>query len=296
MNLATFVQLLVGGISIGALYALPALGISLIWNAAGVFNFANGEFVMISSYLMYSMLVSQKMPFMAALPITLGIMFFFGVATEKTIVYTLRRQNASPVKALVSFIALSIFLRNAARFVWGTAPRTIPNPFGAKPIEILPEVFIMPHALWILGISVLMMAGLLVLFKWTKMGVAMRATTQNRTVAALMGVNTNRTVSLVFGLSSMVAALAGALSGAVFFITLEMSVMFGLKAFTCNIVGGFGNPLGAIVGGLILGVVETLGASFVSSHYKDVITFSLLLFFLLFRPKGLFKLEIAEKL
>ena len=102
----------------------------------------------------------------------------------------------------------------------------------------------------------------------------MRATTQNRTVAALMGVNTNRMVSLVFGLSSMVAALAGALSGAVFFITLEMSVMFGLKAFTSNIIGGFGNPLGAIVGGLLLGVVETLGASFVSSHYKDVITFS----------------------
>ncbi len=295
MSFETFLQLFIGGISIGALYALPALGITLIWNAAGVFNFANGEFVMISCFLIYSLFVTLQLPFVVALLITLAVMFLFGVFTEKTIVYTLRRQNAAPIKALVSFIALSIFIRNAARFVWGTAPRTIPNPFGNEPLELLPNVFVMPHTLWIVGICLAMMSLLLFLFKGTKLGIAMRATTQNRTVASLMGVNTNRMISLVFGLSSVVAGLAGALSGAVFFITLDMGIMFGTKAFTSNIIGGFGSPVGAIVGGLILGVVETLGASFISSQYKDVITFSLLLFFLLFKPKGLFKLEIIEK-
>ncbi|HHY47865.1 MAG TPA: branched-chain amino acid ABC transporter permease [Firmicutes bacterium] len=295
MTLATFIQLLIGGVSIGALYALPALGISLIWNAAGVFNFANGEFVMIACFLVWTFFTRLKWPFIVALLLALGFMFFFGIITERTIVRTLRRQNAPPIKVLVSFIALSIFLRNAARFVWGTMPRTVPNAFGTKPIEILSDVYIMPHTLWILGIAVSVMILLFVMFRYTMVGIAMRATTQNRNAAALMGVNTNAMVSLVFGLSSAVAALTGALSGAVFFITLEMGVMFSTKAFTANIIGGFGNPVGAVIGGLILGVVETLGASFISSQYKDVITFTLLLFFLLFRPRGLFKLEIVEK-
>ncbi len=292
---ATFLQLLIGGISIGALYALPALGISLIWNAAGVFNFANGDFVMIASFLVWMVLTVMKLPFSVAVLGSVVFMFFFGILTERIIVRTLRRQSAPPIKVLVSFIALSIFLRNAARFVWGTMPRTVPNAFGAHPKEVLPNVFIMPHTIWILGIAVGVMLLLLVLFRYTMLGIAMRATTQNRISAALMGVNTNAMVSLVFGLSSAIAALTGALSGAVFFITLEMGVMFSTKAFTANIIGGFGNPVGAIIGGLILGVTETLGASFISSQYKDVITFTLLLFFLVFRPNGLFKLEIVEK-
>lgn len=295
MEFSTFLQLLIGGISIGALYALPALGITLIWNAAGIFNFANGEFVMVSCFLIYTLLFTLKLPFIVALLITMAVMFCFGIFIEKTIVYTLRKQNAPSIKALVSFIALSIFMRNAARFVWGTAPRTIQNPFGNKPIELFHSVFIMPHTLWIVGICLVVMLVLLYLFKGTKLGIAMRATTQNRTVASLMGVNTNRMLSAVFGLSSLVAGIAGALSGAVFFITLDMGVMFGTKAFTANIIGGFGSPVGAIVGGLILGISETFWASFISSQYKDAITFTLLLFFLLFKPKGLFKLEITEK-
>ncbi len=295
MDFSTFLQLLIGGISIGALYALPALGITLIWNAAGIFNFANGDFVMVSCFLIYTLFFTLQLPFFVALLITLVVMYIYGVFIEKTIVYTLRKQKAPPIKALVSFIALSIFMRNAARFVWGTAPRTIQNPFGNAPLEILPKVSIMPHTLWIVGICLAVMLILLFLFKGTKLGIAMRATTQNRTVASLMGVNTNRMLSMVFGLSSLVAGIAGALSGAVYFITLDMGVMFGTKAFTANIIGGFGSPIGAIVGGLILGITETFWASFISSQYKDVITFSLLLFFLLFKPKGLFKLEITEK-
>ncbi|MGE5507603.1 MAG: branched-chain amino acid ABC transporter permease [Chitinophagales bacterium] len=293
--LATFLQLLIGGISIGALYALPALGISLIWNAAGVFNFANGDFVMIACFLVWMSLTKLHWPFLAAVLLSVVSMFLFGILTERTIVGTLRKQSAPPIKNLVSFIALSIFLRNAARFLFGTAPRTVPNAFGSQSMEILPGVFIMPHTLWILGIAVGVMVLLVILFRYTMLGIAMRATTQNRTSAALMGVNTNAMVSLVFGLSSAIAALTGALSGAVFFITLEMGLMFSTKAFTANIIGGFGNPLGAVIGGLILGITETLGASFISSQYKDVITFTLLLFFLIFRPNGLFKLEIVEK-
>jgi branched-chain amino acid transport system permease protein len=123
----------------------------------------------------------------------------------------------------------------------------------------------------------------------------MRATTQNRTVASLMGVNTNWIIGFVFGISSIIAGVAGALSSSVFFITLDMGVMFGTKAFASNVIGGFGSPAGAVVGGLLIGVFETFGASLISSQYKDLITFTILLLFLLFRPKGIFKLEVSEK-
>lgn len=286
---------MIGGISVGALYALPALGITLIWNAAGVFNFANGDFVMVSSFLVYTMYTLWQMPFLPTLLITVVIMFLYGILIEQVIVKTLRRQKSVALKSLVAFIALSLFMRNAARFIWGTAPRSIENPFGTQSIEVVPDIYIMPHTFWIIGISLALMLGLLFLFRKTKIGIAMRATTQNRQVASLMGVNTNFIISFVFGLSSLFAAISGALSASVFFVTLDMGIMFGTKAFASNIIGGFGNPVGAIVGGLLIGVVETLGASFISSQYKDVITYGLLLVFLIFKPKGLFKLEIAEK-
>ena len=294
-SLSTIIQLLVGGISIGILYALPALGITLIWNAAGVFNFANGDYVMLAAYMTYTFAILCGMPFWITTILVVGFMCFFGVAMEKIIVNTLRRQNLVAQRGLVCFIALSLLIRYTVRFIWGTVPQTIPNPFGSNPIEFAGGVVIMPHVFWIIGICTVLMLLLIYLYKRTKLGISMRATTQNRTVAALMGVNTNFMVTLVFGLSAAIAGLAGALSVSVFFASTEMGLSFGTKAFAANIVGGFGNPVGAIVGGLIIGIVETFGATIVSSQMKDIVTFSLLLFFLLFKPKGLFKLDIIEK-
>jgi len=295
MTISTFFQLLIGGISIGALYALPALGITLIWNAAGVFNFANGDFVMVSCFLTYTLLSVLHIPFIVALLIIMVFMYFFGVVTEKIIVETLRKDNSIALKSLVCFIALSLFIRNLARFIWGTTPRTVKNPFGNNPIVLFGSVYIMPHTFWIIGISCTLMLILVFLFKFTKLGIAMRATTQNITVASLMGVNTKWIIGFVFGVSSIVAGFAGALSSSIFYITLDMGVMFGTKAFASNVIGGFGSPVGAVVGGLLIGVIETFGASLISSQYKDLITFALLLLFLIFKPKGIFKLEVAQK-
>lgn len=295
MNLNTFFQLLIGGLSIGALYALPALGITLIWNAAGVFNFANGDFVMIASFLTYTLNATLNIPFIIAFILVIIFMYFFGIATEKIIVGTLMKQGKVSTKSLVCFIALSLFLRNVARFIWGTTPVTIKNPFGANPIQLLGDVYVMPHTFWILGISFALMLFLVLLFKKTKLGIAMRATTQNRTVASLMGVNTSWMIGFVFGLSSAIAGIAGLLSSPVFFATLDMGAMFGTKAFASNIIGGFGSPVGAVVGGLLIGIIETFSANLISSQAKDFITFALLLLFLTFRPKGIFKLETTQK-
>nr|WP_162990620.1 branched-chain amino acid ABC transporter permease [Maliibacterium massiliense] len=288
-------QLFIGGISIGILYALPALGITLIWNAAGVFNFANGDYVMIAAYVTYTCVSTLRLPFWVSLLVVMALMFLFGIAMEKLVVNSLRKQNAVAQKSLISFIALALTLRFGARFIWGTIPLTYPNPFGSNPITLPGGIVIMPHVFWIIGICLVLMLTLLFLYRKTKVGIAMRATTQNRTSAALMGVKTNQIVSLVFGLSALIAGLAGSLSGCIFYASTEMGLSFGTKAFAANIVGGFGSPVGAIVGGLIIGIVETFSATVVSSQMKDIITYSLLIFFLLFRPKGLFKLDIVEK-
>ncbi|WP_343210503.1 branched-chain amino acid ABC transporter permease [Anaerolentibacter hominis] len=293
MQFNTFLQLLIGGISIGVLYALPALGITLIWNAAGIFNFANGDYVMIAAYLTYALMVTGRLPFYITLPLVIIIMFFFGICMEWLVVENLRRKKKLH-NTMVSFIALSITLRYAARFIWGTKPLTYKNPFGVSPVQV-GSLFIMPHVFWIIGICLVLMLLLTFLYKKTRLGIAMRATTQNRTSAALMGVKTRKITNLVFGLSASIAGVAGALSGCLFYASMEMGLSFGTKAFAGLIVGGFGNPVGAVIGGLIVGVVETFGAALVSSSMKDIITYVLLLCFLLFRPKGLFKQEIVEK-
>jgi branched-chain amino acid transport system permease protein len=221
-------------------------------------------------------------------------MFIFGVAMEKMIVDTLRKRGLVARYSLVCFIALSLTIRYACRFIWTSKPLTYKNPFGSKPFDVW-GIRIMPHMFWVVGICIIFMVLLYFLYTKTKVGIAMRATTQNRTAAALMGVKTNQTTSMVFGLSAAMAGVAGVLSGALFYASMEMGLSFGTKAFAANIVGGFGNPIGAVIGGIIIGVVETFGANVVSSAMKDIVTYTLLMVFLLFKPKGLFKLEITEK-
>ena len=294
MTIQTFLQLLIGGVSIGILYSLPALGITLIWNAAGVFNFANGDYVALAAYLTYTLIRTMGLPFPLVLLIVIIFMFIFGIVIEKIIVDTLRKRNLVTRLSLVCFIALSLTIRYACRFIWTSKPLTYRNPFGTRALNI-GGLRVMPHVFWVVGICLLFMGLLYFLYKKTKVGIAMRATTQNRTSAALMGVRTNRITSLVFGLSAAMAGVAGVLSGSIFYASMEMGLSFGTKAFAANIVGGFGSPVGAVIGGIIIGVVETFGATLVSSAMKDIVTFSLLLVFLLFKPKGLFKLEIVEK-
>lgn len=291
--LTTYIQLFISGLSIGLLYALPALGITLIWNAAGIFNFANGDYVMLAAYLTYHCMVVWQLPFAATLLVVVAFMFLFGIAMEWLIVENLRRKNHLR-RTMISFIALSMILRYVARFIWGTKALTYDNPFGKAPLNF-GDFYIMPHVFWIFGICIVLMLGLVFLYKKTKLGIAMRATTQNRQAAALMGIRTRNMTNLVFGISGACAGIAGALSGCLFYASMDMGASFGTKAFAGLVIGGFGSPVGAVVGGLLVGVVETFGAFVVSSQWKDVITYAILILFLLVNPRGLFQQNISEK-
>jgi branched-chain amino acid transport system permease protein len=154
---------------------------------------------------------------------------------------------------------------------------------------------IMPHTFWTVGLSLLLITGLYILSRKSLLGVAMRAAAESREVAQLMGVKSNFIISLSFIISLMITAVAGILATPILFLIPEMGDSLGLKAFAATIIGGFGNPLGAVVGGILLGIVETLAGIYLSSSYKDAIAFGILIAFLLFRPKGLFSLKISEK-
>lgn len=295
MNAQTAIQLLIGGLAIGFVYSLVALGVNLLFNASGLFNFAQGEFVMLGAVLMFTFYQLLRLPFLISLVLAILAMSLFGLVFENRVAAPLRWRKVDPIFTIVATIALSLFLREAVRIIWGTQPRAFPNVFGTDPLQIIPGVFVMPHTLWILGITVVLMVALQGFFTGTNVGTALRATAQNRDAAALMGVNVNGMVALTFGLNGTLTALAGILLSPLLYVTPDMGLMVGTKAFAAVIIGGFGNTFGALAGGAILGVVETLGAAFISSENKDAITFILLVFFLLFKPEGLFRSDTSEK-
>jgi branched-chain amino acid transport system permease protein len=289
-----FLQVVAGGTAIGLLYALPALAIVLLWNTAGFFNLAQGDFVALTSYFLYFFYIMMHMPFVLAAVLTILCLGAVGFIVDKALFHPLRRFNCNPLLMLIVTIALSVFLKNLIRAIWGTKPLSLGNVFGESPVNFF-HAQIMPHTFWTVGLSLLLITGLYILSRKSLLGVAMRAAAESREVAQLMGVKSNFIISLSFIISLMITAVAGILATPILFLIPEMGDSLGLKAFAATIIGGFGNPLGAVVGGILLGIVETLAGIYLSSSYKDAIAFGILIAFLLFRPKGLFSLKISEK-
>jgi branched-chain amino acid transport system permease protein len=290
-----FVQLAAGGIAIGLLYALPALAIVLLWNTAGFFNLAQGDFVALTSYFMYFFFVMEHMPFLLASLATLACLGVVGFILDKALFYPLRRFNSHPLLTLIITIALSVFLKNLIRAIWGTKPLSLGSDFGSTTIRIF-HAQIMSHAFWTVGVSILLILGLYILSQKSLLGLAMRSAAESREVAQLMGVKSNFIITLSFALSLMITAVAGILATPILFLIPEMGDSLGLKAFAATIIGGFGNPVGAVIGGILLGIVETFAGMFLSSSYKDAIAFAILIAFLLFKPNGLFRLKVSDKL
>lgn len=290
----TIVQNLAGGLAMGLLYALPALGIVLLWNTANFFNLAQGDFIALASYLMYFFFVLKHLGFGASVLATMAIMVLFGLAVDGLVLKPLRKFNANGFLILISTIGLSIFLKNAIRAVWGTQPQAIPNVFGKTPLIVL-GAHVMPHTFWMMGVTVALIALLYLFSTRTKAGIGMLATSQARSAAQLMGINVGAMSALAFALNSLLAAVVGILASPILFLSPEMGDTLGLKAFAATIIGGFGNPVGTVAGGMLLGFTETLAAGYLSASYKDAITFVLLIVFILFRPGGIFATKSAQK-
>lgn len=280
-----FMQLLANGIIIGVVYALISIGLTLILGILGVINFAQGELYMLGAFFTYSAAHFLKLDYFAATAMAVVIVGFCGVLFERYTVRPLRGRH--PFIILLSLIGLSIFLQNTAMLAWGPDPRDIVSPYAAKKVIIGP-VYLTQHRILIFFMSIVIIFLIHIFIKWTKMGIAMRAVARDKDTAALMGVDVNRVYTFTFALGSGLAAIAGSLLGPIFSIEPTMGEWAVVKAFSVVIMGGMGNVPGAIVGGLFLGVAESMGAGFLSTAYKDAVGYAMLILVLLFRPQGLF--------
>ncbi len=284
-------QQVVSGLAIGSVYALVALAFSLTVRALNQINFATGELFMLGAYVGITFTVTLGLPFWTAIPLTAVAVSLIGVAFEKLAYRPVFKANVDhPVRLhiliICSTVGTGIFLQNGAMLVWGAQALPFPKVFDPVPLDIF-GTLIPTEYLWVTLVAVVLMTLFNVFLQRSWIGKGLRAAAQDRETAALMGVRLSAADSWTFGLSAGVGAVGGLLIGAMSFAYPTMGAGYALKGFTAAIIGGLGSMRGALVGGLLLGLAESLVIAFISSVYKDVVAFSLLLLFLQFKPSGL---------
>jgi branched-chain amino acid transport system permease protein len=284
-------QYLLSGITLGAIYALVALGFSIIFNASHVINFAQGEFVMIGGMTTVS-LIGTGLPLPFAIAGAVAVAAGVGLALEKFAVEPAR--GAPVVTLIIITIGASIFLRGLATLVWDKKLHALPAFSGNKPIEFAGAA-LLPQSLWVIGVTLAIVLALSWFFGRTLPGKAILATSHQRLAAQLVGINVRTVLFISFGLSAALGAIAGILIAPITLTSWDVGIMLGLKGFAAAVLGGLGSGAGAVLGGLVLGIAETLSAGYLSSAYKDVIAFVLMLAVLFFMPRGLLGGRITER-
>ena len=282
--LAQFLQFLFSGVTVGATYALAALGFTLIYNASNVINFAQGEFIMLGGML--AVLFTQAgLPLPVALMLAIIVPAIVGVLIEKLAIEPVK--GAETVTLIIITIGASLVIRGLVAVFLGKNTHSLPPFSGDAPIEILGAT-LLPQSLWVLGVTALVVVALWYFFNRTLQGKVMLATSVNRLAAELVGINTGWVLFMSFAMSAALGALGGILLTPITMTSYDVGIMLGLKGFVAAVLGGLGNGLGAVVGGLLVGILEAMGAGYISSAYKDAIPFVLILFILFFMPRGLF--------
>jgi len=277
-------QLFITGITIGSIYAMVAVGFNMIYNTTDVVNFAQGEFVMLGGLVMVSLSTAFKISLPIAFFLTIAIVTGVGIAFERFTVHPLKRPSL--VTLILITIAVSFLLRGIAMFVWGKDSLALPAFTGEKPI-LLWGAAILPQTLWIIGILLILVFALTYFFRFTMTGKALRATAINRDAASLMGIDVKRMITFSFAMSAAIGAVAGMIITPITLMEYDRGPIFGIKGFCAAILGGIGNSGGAVVAGLIIGILESFGAGLLSSGYKDAMAFVIMLLILFLRPGGL---------
>ena len=306
-----FLQQIVNGLVIGSVYALVALGYTMVYGILGLINFAHGEVVMVGAMTALSVLkvLQAHFPHMAPL-VMLSIAILVAIPVCMLVAFLMERlayrqlRNAPRLAPLITAIGMSFLLQTIGMILWGRNYHTFPQLISTTPLQPITGVFITPVQISIVVISALMMVGLILLVNKTRLGRAMRATAENHRVASLMGVDVNGIISLTFIIGAGLAAIAGVMFASNYGIAhYAMGFTPGLKAFTAAVLGGIGNLGGAMVGGIVLGLVESIGAGyienltfgFLNSSYQDIFAFIILGLVLIFRPTGLLGERVSDR-
>jgi branched-chain amino acid transport system permease protein len=288
------IQQLVNGVSLGSIYALIALGYTMVYGIVKLINFAHGDVFMVGAFIGFYSITQLDLGFFPALLISMTACALFGVLIERIAYKPLR--NATRIAALITAIGVSLFIEYGTIYVRGAQPEAYPD--GIVPLKSL-EIFgvkISGQSLLILGTSVFLMILLQFIVHKTKIGKAMRAVSHDMDAAKLMGINVNNTISATFAIGSSLAGAAGVIFG-IYYTKIEplMGIIPGLKAFVAAVLGGIGIIPGAMAGGLVLGVIESLVSAAGYSLWRDGVAFVVLILILIFRPAGLFGKNVREK-
>ena len=290
-----FVELVINGIAVGSLYALIAMGFVLIYKGTGVINFAQGEAIMVAAFVAYYLVTKFGFPFWLAIPSTLVAVALLGAGTER---FVIRPMLGEPVFSVVMVtIGLSIFLRAMSGIVFGHHNYIFPNPFPTEPLHLGGIVLSHTH-LWSMVASSLLMTAFLLFFKFANLGLGMRATANDQDTAALMGVSIKRVFALTWGISFVIAGVAGVFLANVMVLNVGLAFV-AISAFPAVILGGLESIPGAIIGGLAIGVIENLAGGYLDSivggGVKDITPFAVLFLVLMIRPYGLFGTKEVER-
>lgn len=284
-------QLLISGISTGIVYGLIAMGMVLIFRAVGVMNFAQGEFLMFGGYLCYTFNQWLGLPIVLSLILASLLMGAVGVIFMRISYWPLR--NAQIRAIIVSAMGASIVFKESSRLVWGSVAVTL-DRVAEGSVQIF-GAYIQTQYLAIIVIALILMLLVYILLEKTFIGHIMQATAQDQYMSSMVGVSVISSIAMTFALSAMITGIGGGLLAPLFFITNNMGATAGAKAFAAIVIGGFGSVPGAVVGGLIVGLVETFGGAYISTTYQLVLIYIVLIVMLMFRPQGLFGSKIQEK-
>lgn len=283
---------MVNGVALGSVYSLVALGFIIVYSATSVVNFATGQFVMLGAFFGVMTILNLRVAPALAYPLAIAGMAVFGVIFYVAVHLPLQKRPV--VSVIIGTVAAGIVMQNAALLIWGPLPSRIPSLFGDANVSIGSSV-VTVHALATIGITLVLIVLLYLLLYRTSAGRAMRAIAQDVEAARMMGLPVTLWLGFAWILAAVFSAFAGLLVAPMWFADVNMGDPIALKAFAATVIGGFGSVPGAIAGGLFVGLVEILGASYISSTYKDLLSFGFMILFLLVRPQGIFGERISER-
>ena len=293
--MVSFLRFLINGLSLGSVYAIIALGYTMVYGIAKMLNFAHGDVIMVGAYIAFCAMSYLGLPPFLAVVAAVVVCTVLGIVIEG-LAYKPLRQAAS-LAVLITAIGVSYFLQNAALLIWGANPKVFDSVFSYGAIRLFDgNLVITSETILTIVANIVIMIGLTLFTGRTKVGKAMRAVSEDKGAAELMGINVNRTISLTFAIGSALAAVAGVLLCSSYPTLMPTTgSMPGIKAFTAAVFGGIGSIPGAMVGGILLGVIEILGRAYISTELGDALVFAVLIIVLLFRPTGLLGRPVREK-
>ena len=288
-----YLTLLISGLVIGSIYGLIALGYSMIYKSSGLLSFVQGDIMTLGAFLGLTFYSYLGLPFVVSLLLMVLCAVAFGFALEKGVIRPLLNKNVMAVYIVLATIAISYIVQNGSMVAWGSITLNFPSIFGVSTIRI-GNINVQPEAIMCIAVGFVCMLLLHFYMTKTRLGTSMRAASMDAMAAESCGIDVSLSTGLSWGLSAGLAAIAGILIGPIYGVYTTLGATIGRKGFSSAVIGGYGNMYGAILGGIILGLVETFSASLISSTYKNLIAYCLLLIFLLVKPTGIFNEKAVQ--